>query len=110
MLANSVHWYGHVLGRENGHVLRREDGHILRTDNDHVLRREDGHILRRENGHVLRRALDFEVAGQRKKGKPKRKWKKQVDVESVKVGLSRKDALCPSKWSVVANLISNMLM
>ena len=26
-------------------------------------------------GHVLRRALDFEVEGQRKKGRPKREWK-----------------------------------
>ena len=39
-MANSVHWYGHVL--------------------------------RREDGRVLRRALDFEVEGQRKKGRPKR--------------------------------------
>ena len=37
--------------------------------------------------HVLRRALDFEVEGQRKKGKAKRTWKKQVEEESVKVGL-----------------------
>ena len=37
-VANSVHWYGHVL--------------------------------RREDGHVLRRALDFEVVGQWKKGRP----------------------------------------
>ena len=29
-----------------------------------------GHVLRREDGHVLRRALDFEVEGQRKKGRP----------------------------------------
>ena len=27
------------------------------------------HVLRREDGHVLRRALDFEVKGQRKKGR-----------------------------------------
>ena len=31
-----------------------------------------GHVLRREDGHVLRRALDFEVEGQRKKGRPRR--------------------------------------
>ena len=31
-----------------------------------------GYVLRREDGHVLRRALDFEVEGQRKKGRPKR--------------------------------------
>ena len=43
-MANSVHWYGHVL--------------------------------RREDGYVLRRALVFAVDGQRKKGRPKRTWKK----------------------------------
>ena len=31
-----------------------------------------GHVLRREDGHVLRRALELEVVGQRKKGRPKR--------------------------------------
>ena len=41
----------------------------------------------REDGHVLRRALDFEVEGQRKKGRLKRTWKRQVGEESVKVGL-----------------------
>ena len=46
-----------------------------------------GHVLRREDGHVLRRALDFEVEGQRKKGRSKRMWEKQVEEESVKVGL-----------------------
>ena len=35
-----------------------------------------GHVLRREDSHVLRRSLDFEVEGQRKKGRPKRTWKK----------------------------------
>ena len=44
-------------------------------------------MLRREDGHVLGRALDFEVEGQRKKGRPNRTWKKQVEVESVKLGL-----------------------
>ena len=72
-MANSVHWYGHVL--------------------------------RREDGHVLRRALDFEVDGQRKKGRPKRMWKRQVEEESMKVGLRRKDALCRSKWIVGVNKI-----
>ena len=35
-----------------------------------------GRMLRREDGHVLRRASDFEVEGQRKKGRPKRTWKR----------------------------------
>ena len=45
-------------------------------------------------GYVLRRAVDFEVEGQRKKGRLMMTWKMQVDEESVKVGLRRVDALC----------------
>ena len=41
----------------------------------------------------LRRALDFEVEGLRQKGRLKR-WKGQVEEESVMVGLRREDALC----------------
>ena len=63
-------------------------------------------MLRREDGHVLRRAFVFEVEGQRKKGRPKRTWKKQVEEESMKVGLRRKDALCCSMWSVDINKIA----
>ena len=52
-----------------------------------------GHVLMREDGHVLR-ALDFEAEGQRKKGRSKRTWEKQVEEENVKIGLRREDALC----------------
>ena len=55
--------------------------------------------------HVLRGALDFEVEGQRKKGRPKNTWKRQVEEESVNFGLRRKDALFRSKWSVDVNQI-----
>ena len=43
------------------------------------------------------------------KGRLKRSWKKQVDKESVKVGLRRDDALCLSMWSVVVNQIAARL-
>ena len=83
-MSNCVHWNGHV---ERGcHVLRRED--------DHVFIRKDGHVLSREDGHVWRRALHFYVEGERKKGRSKRTCNKQVEEESVKVGLRKKDALC----------------
>ena len=59
-----------------------------------------GHVLRREDDHVLRRGLHFEVEGQGQKKRLKRKWKKQVEEESVEVGLSREDELCWSDWSV----------
>ena len=68
-----------------------------------------GHVLRREDCHVLKRALDFEVECQRKKGRQKKTLKKQVEVESMKVGLRREDALCCSKWSVGVNKIAAWL-
>ena len=63
-------------------------------------------MLRREDGHVLRRALYFEFEGQRRKRRPKRIWKKQVEEESVKVGLRKEDVLCRSKWSDGVNQIA----
>ena len=48
------------------------------------------------DAHILKRALDFEIDGQRKKWRPKRTWKKQVEEKSVKVGLRMEDALCRS--------------
>ena len=41
-------------------------------------------------------ALDYEVEGQRKKGRPKMTWEKQVEEDSVNIGLRRGDALCRS--------------
>ena len=64
------------------------------------------HVLRREDGHVLRMALDFEVEGQRKKGRPKRTWKKQVEDESVNVGTRRKDPFCQPRCCVGVNQIA----
>ena len=55
---------------------------------------------------VLRRSIDFELEGQRNKGRRARKWTRKVEEESVKIGLRREDALCRSKWSVSANKIA----
>ena len=98
MLYGSEAWC--LIEREMG-ILRRIEGSIVRTmcgvqlkdikrSNDLMLGLNEttyqlakaisvcwyGHVLRREGGHVLRRSLDFEVDGQRKKGRPSRLWKK----------------------------------
>ena len=44
------------------------------------------HVLRRDDGHVLRKALEFEVKGKRKRGRPK---KTQVEKESKSIGLEK---------------------
>ena len=54
----------------------------------------------------LRMALDYGIEGQRKKGKLKRTWKKQVKEESVKIGLRMADALYRLKLSVDINQIA----
>ena len=56
------------------------------------------YVFRRKDGLVFRWALDFMVAGQRK-----RMWKKQAVVECMMVGLRRRDTLCRSKCSVDIN-------
>ena len=58
-----------------------------------------GHMLRRDEGHVLRKALEFEVKGNRKRGRPKKTWKTQVEKESKSVSLE-KDAMNRARWRV----------
>ena len=51
------------------------------------------HVLMRDDGVVLRKALEFEVRGKRKRGRPKKMWKTQVEKESKSVGLEEKEAM-----------------
>ena len=55
-----------------------------------------GHVLRRD-GSVLRVAFDLEVSGKRKRGRPKKTWKNQVEEETEKIGL-KEGALRRDKW------------
>ena len=50
-------------------------------------------VLRRDDRHVLRKTLEFEVKGKRKRGRPKKTWKMQVEKESKSFGLEKEDAL-----------------
>ena len=52
-----------------------------------------GHVLRRDGDSVLRVALNLEVSSKRKRGRPKKTWKKQVEEETEKIGLKKEDAL-----------------
>ena len=55
-------------------------------------------MLRRDDDSVLRVALNFEVSGKRRRGRPKKTWKKQVEEETEKVGLKKEDALRRDMW------------
>ena len=49
------------------------------------------HVFRKEDGDVVRNTLEFNVKGRRKRGRPKRTWRKQVEKEQLKAGLNLKD-------------------
>ena len=55
-------------------------------------------MLRRDDDNVLRVALNLEVSGKRKRGRPKKTWRKQVEEETEKIGLKKEDALRQDKW------------
>ena len=56
--------------------------------------------MRRDDGLFLRKALEFEVRGKSKPGRPKKTWKTQVEKESKSVGLEKKDAMNRVRWRV----------
>ena len=49
--------------------------------------------LSRDDDSVLRVSLDLEVSGKRKRERPKKIRKKQVEEETEKIDLKKKDAL-----------------
>ena len=55
-------------------------------------------MLRKNDDSVLRVALDIEVSGKRKRERPKKTWKKQVEEETEQIGLKKEDALRGDKW------------
>ena len=57
-----------------------------------------GHVLRREENNILRKALEFSVSGRRKRGRPKKTWRRQMEDEARKIGLTVKDARDRELW------------
>ena len=57
-----------------------------------------GHVLRRDDDSVLRVAVNLEVSGKRKRGRPKKTWRKQVEEKTEKIGLKKEDAIRRDKW------------
>ena len=57
-----------------------------------------GHMIRREDDNTLKKAMVMEVYGQRKRGRPKMTWKRQVEESVKKVGLKIEEAADRTKW------------
>ena len=65
-----------------------------------------GHVLRRENDNILRRAMVFKVNERRKRGRPKRTWKNQVEESVRRIGLKEEDAVNRTRWRVGVRAIA----
>ena len=57
-----------------------------------------GHVIRREDDNILKKAMMMGVNGQRKRGRPKMTWKKQVEERVKKVGLKIEEAADRTRW------------
>ena len=57
-----------------------------------------GHVVRREDDNIPKKAMMMEVNGQRKRGRPKMTWKRQVEESVKKVGLKIEEAADRMRW------------
>jgi len=57
-----------------------------------------GHVLRTEENNALQVALNFEVLGKRKRGRPKSTWRGKVKDNLKKAYLNEEDAFNRTKW------------
>ena len=82
--------YGLTAMRGRKVVDRKTEEHTdmleLKETVDELARAKEirwyGHVLGRDDDNVLRIALDLEVCGNRKHGRPRKTWKKQVEEET----------------------------
>ena len=56
-----------------------------------------GHVMRRDDNGVFWIALDLKASGKKKRERPMKTWKKQVEEVTKKIGL-KEDALNLDKW------------
>ena len=57
-----------------------------------------GHVLKQPEEDVLIKAMVHEVDGKRKQGRPKMKWRKQVEESMRRIGLKKDNTADPCRW------------
>ena len=62
-----------------------------------------GHVIRHEDSHVVKRALNLEVEGRRRRGRPQRRWMDCVSEDLEMKGLTEKDAVDRKCWVLMTN-------
>ena len=57
-----------------------------------------GHVLRREDGDWVKKCMEYEVAGPRPRGRPKRIWREVAEKDYQACKLNKEDAVDRSGW------------
>ena len=57
-----------------------------------------GHVVRRDEESILKKVTMLQVNGQRKRGRPKQIWKRQVEESLKKIGLRVEEATDRTRW------------
>ena len=57
-----------------------------------------GHVVRRDEESILKKAMMLQVNRQRKRGRPKQTWKRQVEESLKKIGLRVEEATDRARW------------
>ena len=57
-----------------------------------------GHVLRRPEEDVLIKAMVYEMDGKRKQGRPRMKWREQVEGNTRSIGLRKEDRANWCRW------------
>ena len=57
-----------------------------------------GYVIRRDDDNILKKTMTLEVNGQRKQGRPKMTWRRQVEESVKKVGLKIEEAADRMGW------------
>ena len=57
-----------------------------------------GHVIRRDDENILKKVMMLEVNGQRKRGRTKLTWRRQVEESVKKVGLKIEEAGDRTRW------------
>ena len=66
-----------------------------------------GHVVRRDEESIFKKAMMLQMNGQRKRGRPKQTWKRQVEESLKKIGLEKEEeATDRARWREGVRAIS----
>ena len=66
-----------------------------------------GHVLRKEENDWVKKCMEYEVAGTRPRGRPKKTWREIVEKDCRARGLHTEDAMVRGRWRKQIGMIDD---